>query len=120
LAAGLHHSNIVQVYDIGEAEDGYFFAMEYLHGEDLRQVMKTGVPLEHALSILIGVCAGLHYAHERGIVHRDVSPHNVFVTWDGTIKVLDFGIAKAARSETRTGALKGKIQYMSPEQCTAD
>jgi serine/threonine protein kinase len=136
LAAGLHHSNVVQVYDIGSADDGYFFAMEYLHGEDLRFVMRSvesageTVPLPHALSIGLGVCAGLHYAHERtgadgrplGIVHRDVSPHNVFVTWDGGVKVLDFGIAKAARrlSETRTGALKGKIQYMSPEQCTAD
>jgi eukaryotic-like serine/threonine-protein kinase len=134
LAAGLHHSNVVQVYDIGEAEDGYFFAMEYLHGEDLRHVMRAlepeRMPLEHALSIALGVCAGLHYAHERagsdgkplGIVHRDVSPHNVFLTWDGGVKVLDFGIAKAARrlSETRTGALKGKIQYLSPEQCNAD
>jgi serine/threonine protein kinase len=136
LAAGLHHSNVVQVYDIGEAADGYFFAMEYLHGEDLRYLMRSvesageRVPLAHALSITLGVCSGLHYAHERtgsdgrplGIVHRDVSPHNVFVTWDGGVKVLDFGIAKAARrlSETRTGALKGKVQYMSPEQCTAD
>src|SRR5256885_11746412 len=70
LAAGLHHSHVVQVYDIGEAEDGYFFAMEYLHGEDLRQVMRAlesggeRMPLEHALSIVLGVCAGLHYAHE--------------------------------------------------------
>src|SRR6476659_6180081 len=65
LAAGLHHSNIVQVYDIGEAEDGYFYAMEYLHGEDLRHVMRAldsePMPMEHALSVVLGVCAGLHY-----------------------------------------------------------
>ena len=136
LAAGLHHSNIVQVYDIGEDEALPFFAMEYLHGEDVRALLRAAqlrgerVPVEHALSIAIGVAAGLHHAHEQrdgdgrplGIVHRDVSPHNVAVTFDGGVKLLDFGVAKTRRSAsaTRHGTLKGKLGYMSPEQCRGD
>ena len=136
LAAGLHHSNIVQVYDIGEDEAAPFFAMEYLHGEDVRTLLRAAalrrarVPVEHALSIAIGVAAGLHHAHEKrdpdgrplGIVHRDVSPHNVAVTFDGGVKLLDFGVAKTRRraSATRHGTLKGKLGYMSPEQCRGD
>ncbi|MDB4968758.1 MAG: Protein kinase [Myxococcales bacterium] len=136
LAAGLHHSNIVQVYDIGEADGTPFFAMEYLHGEDVRAILQAALvarqrpPLEHALSVAIGVAAGLHYAHELrdgegkplGIVHRDVSPHNVAVTFDGGVKLLDFGVAKTRRrqSATRHGTLKGKLGYMSPEQCRGD
>jgi serine/threonine protein kinase len=133
LAATLQHANIVQTYDFGEDYGGYYIAMEYLHGEDVARLMKTAVakrvrvPLEHALSIGLGMCAGLHYAHERValdgqplyIVHRDISPHNISVTYDGSVKVVDFGIAKAARRliETRNRTIKGKIPYMSPEQC---
>jgi tRNA A-37 threonylcarbamoyl transferase component Bud32 len=138
LAAGLHHSNIVQVYDIGEDEETPFFAMEYLQGEDVRTLFGVAqrrgerVPVEHALSIVIGVAAGLHHAHEQcdadgkplGIVHRDVSPHNVAVTFDGGVKLLDFGVAKTTTrrraSATRHGTLKGKLGYMSPEQCRGD
>ncbi|HEX8952505.1 MAG TPA: serine/threonine-protein kinase, partial [Polyangia bacterium] len=136
LAAGLHHSNIVQVYDIGEDEAAPFFAMEYLHGEDVHTLERAAagrgerVPVEHALSIAIGVAAGLHYAHGKcdddgrplGIVHRDVSPHNVAVTFDGGVKLLDFGVAKTRKraSATRHGTLKGKLGYMSPEQCRGD
>ena len=136
LAAGLHHSNIVQVYDIGDDAEAPFFSMEYLHGEDVRQILRAAqlagrrVPVEHALSIAIGVAAGLHHAHELadsdgrplGIVHRDVSPHNVAVTFDGGVKLLDFGVAKTRRSaaSTRHGTLKGKLGYMSPEQCRGD
>jgi serine/threonine protein kinase len=136
LQATLHHSNIVQVYDFGEDAGSHFFAMEYLHGEDTRAIMRAAhrrgerVPLEHALSVVLGVCAGLHYAHEKldgdgkplGIVHRDVSPQNVAVTYDGGVKVMDFGIAKARRrtTETRGGTLKGKLQYMAPEQCLGE
>jgi serine/threonine protein kinase len=133
LAAQLHHPNIVQVFEIGQESGRYFLAMEYVPGEDLRRVLKgvfasgKRMPLEHAISIAASTLAGLHHAHELrgndgqplGIVHRDVSPQNVLVTHDGNVKLLDFGIAKATQklSETKHGTLKGKIRYMSPEQC---
>jgi len=133
LAATLDHANIVHVYDIGEHGGNVFFAMEYVHGQSLLKLMRQitnarrWLPLEHALSIIIGTCAGMHYAHEKdgldgrplGIVHRDVSPPNILISYDGSVKVADFGIAKAsiARSSTAVGTLKGKIPYMSPEQC---
>jgi len=133
LAATLDHPNIAHVYDIGEFRGSFFFSMEYVHGQSLMKVMRAMtagrrlLPLEHALNIVIGTCAGLHYAHERkgldgaplGIVHRDVSPPNVILTYDGTVKVVDFGIAKAAtvRDANVATTLRGKIPYMSPEQC---
>src|SRR5262245_45228999 len=132
LAATLHHTNIVQVFDMGEERGHYYLAMEFLHGRDAQQAMKAAhragqrLPLEHALTIMQGVLSGLHYAHERmrdgkplELVHRDVSPQNIFVTYEGGVKLLDFGIARAASrsSVTRAGTLKGKVSYMSPEQC---
>src|SRR5687767_5618617 len=133
VSATLDHPNIASVYDIGEVDGVYFFTMEYLHGEDLGHILRemvarqTRLPLEHALTIGTGVAAGLHAAHEKrgpegrplGIVHRDVSPSNVVVTYDGGVKLCDFGVAKiTSQSElTRTGTLKGKVSYMSPEQC---
>ncbi|HEX8111244.1 MAG TPA: serine/threonine-protein kinase, partial [Kofleriaceae bacterium] len=132
VAANLHHQHIVQVHDIGETAGEYFIAMEYLHGEDVRTILSTAskmrqhVPLGCAMAVVSAAAAGLHYAHERrgpdkrplGIVHRDISPSNILVGYDGSIKVVDFGIAKAsARQETRSSSLKGKISYMSPEQC---
>ena len=136
IAATLQHPNVVQVYDVGMASGNYFIAMEYLHGEDVRSLMRalatraTRLPLEHALNIVISVAAGLHYAHDKvgfdglplQIVHRDVSPQNVIVTFEGTVKLLDFGVAKAQgrAQETRAGTLKGKVAYMSPEQCIGD
>jgi serine/threonine protein kinase len=135
LAANLHHQHIVQVYDIGEAAGEYFIAMEYIHGEDVRTILSTAsktrahVPLGYAIAIVSAAAAGLHYAHKRrgsdkrplGIVHRDVSPSNILVGYDGSIKVVDFGIAKASmKQETRSGSLKGKVSYMSPEQCKSD
>ncbi len=132
LAASLDHPNIAQVYDIGMIDGSYFFTMEYLHGQDVRSILhrtwRTGerFPLEHAVQIARHVASALHFAHEKqredgallGIVHRDVSPSNIIVTYDGATKLLDFGVAKTAAStvKTRTGALKGKIAYMSPEQ----
>ena len=134
VTASLDHPNIASVYDIGEHEGTYFFAMEYLHGEDLGHLLRQlhgnptiRLPLEHALTIGAGVAAGLHAAHEKrgvdgrplGLVHRDVSPSNVFVTFDGGVKLVDFGVAKltATAELTQTGTLKGKVAYMSPEQC---
>jgi len=133
IAATLHHQAVVQVHDIGEVDGEYFFAMEYIHGEDVRRILQeaalqhTYLPFGMAVAIASGVAAGLHYAHERrgadkqplGIVHRDVSLSNILVGYDGSVKVVDFGIAKAAMrtTETRSGNLKGKVSYMSPEQC---
>jgi hypothetical protein len=136
IAATLQHPNVVQMYDVGVVDGNYFIAMEYLHGEDVRSIMKAlfkkeeKLPLEHALNIMIGVCSGLHYAHEKvgfdgkplNIVHRDVTPQNIIVTYEGGVKLLDFGIAKASNrfGETRFGTLKGKVPYMSPEQCRGE
>ncbi|HWU88175.1 MAG TPA: serine/threonine-protein kinase, partial [Kofleriaceae bacterium] len=132
LAATLHHPNIAQVFDIGQDGTDYFFSMEYVHGQDLGHLVASatasGVPisLDAALTLVAGLCAGLHYAHEKvgtdgkplHVVHRDVSPSNVLVSYDGAVKLVDFGIARAGSnpSTTRSG-LKGKIGYMSPEQC---
>lgn len=136
IAATLTHPNLVQMYDVEEIDRIPLIAMEYLHGEDLRAIKKAlrtqkrRMPLDHAINVAIGMSAGLHYAHEKvgfdgkplNIVHRDISPHNVIVTYEGAVKILDFGIAKAANrmNETRDGALKGKIPYMSPEQCRSE
>ena len=132
LSATLHHPNITQVYDIGVEEGDYFFSMEYVHGEDLGRLnvtaLENGVPisLDCALTLVAGLCAGLHYAHEKAgpdgkplnVVHRDVSPSNVLVSYDGAVKLVDFGIARAGSAPAKTmGGLKGKISYMSPEQC---
>ncbi len=132
LAATLHHPNIAQVFDIDQDGSDYFFAMEYIHGEDLGHLVASaadsGIPiaLDAALTLVAGLCAGLHYAHEKvgpdgkplNVVHRDVSPSNVLVSYDGAVKLVDFGIARAGSNPTTArGGLKGKIAYMSPEQC---
>jgi serine/threonine protein kinase len=158
LMATLTNPHITQVYDVGSQGDAPFFAMEYVHGANLREIMKAAaaradngdrdgqsaergdgpvpgaaaalIPLPHAIGILAAAAAGLHYAHDKlgpngqplNIVHRDVSPSNVLVTYDGSVKVSDFGIAKwsSQRSQTQEGALKGKFAYMSPEQCRGE
>ena len=131
LALRLAHANIVRTTDVGFDGRHYFIEMEYLEGQPfdavLRYARKTQrLALPHGLCILRETLLGLHAAHEledeRGapleVVHRDVSPHNVFVTYDGDVKILDFGIAKASdsSSRTRTGVVKGKVNYMAPEQ----
>ncbi len=133
LAASLNHQNVAQVFEVGEEQGVHYLAMEYVHGQDLRALLAkagsagTRIPLELALTVVAGAAAGLHHAHERraadgtplGIVHRDVSPSNIMIGYDGAVKLLDFGIAKAAaRSvETQSGIIKGKFAYMAPEQC---
>ncbi|HET6582569.1 MAG TPA: serine/threonine-protein kinase, partial [Nannocystaceae bacterium] len=130
LASTLDHPNVVHVADIGEVGGEYFFVMEYVHGRDVRALLRAqpgALPLPAALTIAHGIAEGLHYVHEHrdadgkflGLVHRDVSPSNVMVRFDGCVKLVDFGIAKATeqRNATRTGVLKGKVHYMSPEQC---
>ena len=133
LAAQLDHANIVHVHDIGRDGSDFFFTMEYLHGHDVRRLLTEArrrgrpLPLQFVLSIVTGAAAGLHYAHEQvdfsgrplDIVHRDVSPSNIIVTYSGHVKVLDFGIAKAVAlsQASRSSSLKGKVAYMSPEQC---
>jgi tRNA A-37 threonylcarbamoyl transferase component Bud32 len=135
LMAALNHPNVVQVYDFGTAAGSHFFAMEYVHGEDLGKIMNAAtvagrpLSLELAIGVIAEAAAALHYAHEqRGkdgtaleIVHRDISPSNLLVSYDGAVKLTDFGIAKWTKRETETryGAIKGKIAYMSPEQCRA-
>jgi eukaryotic-like serine/threonine-protein kinase len=134
IAARLHHPNIVETSEINVTDEVPFFVMEYLQGYDVRSLLKTlwergiGLPLAPALEIVRGLAAGLNHAHDLrdtdgtplGLVHRDVSPANIFLTFDGLVKVIDFGIARAARREgeaTQIGIAKGKIPYMSPEQC---
>ncbi|MCB9654978.1 MAG: protein kinase [Deltaproteobacteria bacterium] len=132
LVAKLSHPNIVQIYDLAKADDTYFIAMEYIPGRNLSSVAKrsrakgTPFPPEYIARCVAQACEGLHYAHTRKdmdgkpleIVHRDVSPQNIILAFSGAVKLVDFGIAKAATkiAHTRAGVLKGKYAYMSPEQ----
>ncbi len=132
IAARFTHPNIAQIYNLGETNGTYFIAMEFVHGEDLGRAMRkawsTGQWIARPLSIRIiaSACEGLNYAHaktdESGrplkVVHRDISPQNILISFDGSVKLVDFGIAKASgqASLTKSGAIKGKFAYMSPEQ----
>jgi tetratricopeptide (TPR) repeat protein len=132
LAAFLQHPHIVQIYDFGCMQGIYFIVMEYLQGKDLRTLTnalaeaRRPLGFENSLSIAAAICSGLEYAHRLTdmsgrplqIVHRDISPQNIFVTYAGQVKILDFGIAKAIDRDvtTEAGVLKGKVAYMSPEQ----
>lgn len=136
LAALLQHENIVQIYDFGNLEGEYFIAMEYLFGKDLRNITekakgrKMPLGLENTLYIASRICAGLDYSHNLkdlqgkplNIIHRDVNPQNIFITYAGQVKLIDFGIAKAASHNTTTleGLIKGKLSYMSPEQANGE
>jgi serine/threonine protein kinase len=134
VAARLNHPNVVQIFDLGRIDNQYFIAMEFIHGEDIRSIVgqsaktKKRPPPAFICRVLADTLAGLHYAHERkgpdgqllGLVHRDVSPHNIIVTFEGGVKLVDFGIAKATRTnmaeQTAAGLFKGKFAYMAPEQ----
>ena len=129
---GMLHPNIMQVYDYGKTNGQLYTAMEYIHGANLKQYLdrlkerKVVFPVEISCYIISQVCLGLHYAHTftdkltgkpYNIVHRDISPHNIMLTYDGAVKVIDFGIAKAnTNSEaTQAGTIKGKLSYLAPE-----
>jgi len=131
VAADLNHPNVVHIYELGCEDDQWYIAMEHVPGRDLTEVCRRGVraqnflPLAHALRIICQACEGLHYVHTKvdragvplGLVHRDITPANLLVTFDGVVKIMDFGIARtAARPDTDPGALKGTLAYMSPEQ----
>lgn len=131
LAARLNHPNVVQTLEVGSVGTQYFIAMEYLEGQPMNRVThrakgRDDIPKGLFYGAVLDALAGLHHAHELAdydgtpleVVHRDVSPHNVFITYDGQSKIVDFGIAKAAGrvAETRQGVVKGKVQYMAPEQ----
>jgi len=130
LAALLQHPNIVQIFDFGKIQNAYFIAMEYIDGMNLGQIMaklKTGLPVNMALFVAIKISLGLEYSHKRkddesgqplGIVHRDISPQNILVSYQGEVKISDFGISKANTepSLTQAGVIKGKLSYLSPEQ----
>jgi serine/threonine protein kinase len=136
IAVQLGHANICQIFDLGKVDDSYFIALEFVHGKDLRAIFdrckqkpvdgSTAMPLAQACFVVMKACEGLDYAHNKrdaqghevNLVHRDVSPQNVLISYEGEVKLIDFGIAKAAgkASKTQQGILKGKFGYMSPEQ----
>jgi serine/threonine protein kinase len=136
IAARLDHPNIVQVLDVSQVDGAYYVAMEFVDGSDLFALLKRTrtegreFPVDAAVYVAAEVCAGLDYAHHQrdtdgrplGIVHRDVSPHNILLGRDGAVKIGDFGIAKAAirARQTEAGVIKGRSQYMSPEQAWGD
>jgi len=132
LASQIRHPHVVEIQDLGEQEGVLFLAMEWIDGVPLNQLMKSakpegGIPLPIAIRLVMQASAGMHAAHELrdpkgtlvGLVHRDISPQNILVTYDGVVKVVDFGVAKATAlggGATMAGQLKGKVSYMAPEQ----
>ena len=118
-AAKLQHPNIVTVFEFAEEGNTPYIVMEFLRGSSLQGRMASPVPLtlDEKLSVIIQLCSALHYAHEQGVVHRDIKPANIFLLPDGSVKLLDFGVAKLATSTlTRQGDVLGSAMYMSPEQ----
>ncbi|MFL5992434.1 MAG: protein kinase domain-containing protein, partial [Rubrobacteraceae bacterium] len=124
-AAALSHPNIVSIFDRGASEDGtYYIAMEYLSGGTLKdRILKRGaLPSHTAAAVALQIAEALRCAHERGVIHRDIKPHNILITDSGDVKVTDFGIARAASSSTmtRTGSILGTAHYISPEQAMGE
>jgi serine/threonine protein kinase len=138
ISATLSHGNIAHVYDFGRADGEYFLAMEYVDGQPLHRIIKraprvglSSIPVPLAVFIALELCRGLHYAHTRkddrgvplGIVHRDISPDNVLISYEGQVKIVDFGIAKARELRgfnTEPGVVKGKFLFFSPEQARGE
>ena len=118
-AAQLAHPNIITIHDLGEDNGAPFLAMEYLEGQDLDRRMRgpERPSLSRRLDIALNICAGIAHAHAAGVVHRDLKPANIFLTNDGQVKILDFGLARLVTSElTRSNVMLGTINYMAPEQ----
>src|SRR6476659_6242010 len=119
-AAGLSHPNIVSIYDRGEADGAYYIAMEYIEGPTLKEEITSRAPLPEAEAVGYAqqVLQALEFAHRRGVIHRDIKPHNMMLTPDGLLKVTDFGIARATNQAemTEVGSIVGTAQYLSPEQ----
>ncbi|WP_096084655.1 serine/threonine-protein kinase [Agaribacterium haliotis] len=119
IVAKLHHSHIVQVYDVGEYQQHFFIAMEYLHGGDLKQRLKHGLSVQDSVVIMRQAASALEFAHRKGIIHRDIKPDNIMFREDGAAVLTDFGIAKEINSDinlTQTGLVVGTPKYMAPEQ----
>ena len=126
LASRLNHANIVQIFHFDKHEDTYYLAMEYVNGPSFRDFLRKTkeknkpLPILMASEVAANIARGLHYAHNLNIVHRDVSPHNILLSFDGNIKLADFGIAKTSTQHTSPGVLKGKFAYMAPEQARGE
>jgi predicted Ser/Thr protein kinase len=133
LAALLQHPNIVQIFDYGKIENAYFIAMEFIDGKNLGEIlaaMNQGLTVEKAVFIILEICKGLDYSHTKrddkgkafNIVHRDISPQNMLISYQGEVKISDFGISKASSepSFTQAGVIKGKLAYLSPEQALGE
>lgn len=136
LASNIHHPNVCQIQDLGEQNDMLYLVMEWVDGEPLSALRRAaaqegGIPRAVAVRVIADACAGLHAAHELrdesgnalGLVHRDISPQNILITYDGVVKIVDFGVAKAAgrtAADTNAGQIKGKPPYMSPEQALGE
>ena len=120
-AAGLHHPNVVAVFDRGEVDGTYYIAMQYLEGRSLKQLIDLGLTPEQSVYLIRQVLEGARFAHRHGVVHRDLKPHNVIVDDEGKAVVTDFGIARAGVSEiTQTGSVMGTPHYLSPEQAQGE
>lgn len=128
IAVKLSQGNIAQIHDLGKAGEDYFIVMEYVDGQTLSKIGKKAlrlgepIPIPIVCTIISEIAGGLNYMHRRNIIHRDISPQNIMVSYSGTVKIIDFGIAKAAVKvgHTESGVLKGKFAYMSPEQAKGD
>jgi serine/threonine protein kinase len=119
-AASLSHANVVNIYDVGQENGIDYIVMEYVAGENLKDLIRREAPftVRRALSIALQICEALNHAHQHNIVHRDIKPHNILITAEGRVKVTDFGIARAVSASglTQTGVVLGSVQYFSPEQ----
>ncbi len=122
--ARISHPNIVNIYDVGQEDETYYIVMEYIDGKTLKELIynQAPLPVDKAVDIAIMICDAIHHAHEKGIIHRDIKPHNIIITTDGMVKVADFGIARAISNATITYGknIVGSVHYISPEQAKGE